>query len=80
MSTAKLRDEFNAVATIGGITAQKAFLSYERAEGREWQKLAFQGINADGTAFSLESGRLPRKTDLMAQARTMAHELIENSQ
>jgi hypothetical protein len=76
MSAADLREAFNSVAEPR-FTASQAFLSYERAENVESQRLIFKGIGADGNGFTVQSDALPAGTDVNAAARATATALLE---
>lgn len=73
MGVADLRESFTAALTGGA--CQRAFLSYERVDGQEWQLIEFRGIRADGTPFSIKSDRLPAGANLIEAARALAQKL-----
>lgn len=76
MGTKELRDAFNSVAEPR-YTARQAFLTYERTENVEMQRLTFVGLGADGNGFSVASEELPGGADVNAAARATATALLE---
>lgn len=78
MGVAGLREAFNSVAAPA-FTASMAFLSTEHSAGREWSRLLFRGIQADGAAFEVASDLLPGGTDVNQAARQVAQKMIDGA-
>lgn len=76
MGVAGLRDAFNSVASPR-YTAQMAFLSTERSDGKEWSRLTFRGIGSDGAAFEIASDLVPPGADVNLAAKATAQKMIE---
>lgn len=75
MGIAGLRDAFNAVASPR-YTANMALMGMEQADGKEWSRLTFRGIGADGVAFEVVSDRLPAGAALTVAAGETARQLL----
>jgi len=76
MGVAELREAFNGVAEPKA-TCNLATQGYERADGQEWQVLAFRGTTADGGVFEISSRRLEPRSDLLQAAREAAQQLLD---
>jgi hypothetical protein len=75
MSVTGLRAAFNS-AVQPQFSCATASLTYERANGTEWQRLWFSGTSADGVPFQIKSDRLRAETDLIAAAKAVGEKLI----
>jgi len=76
MGHRELRDAFN-LAAAPHATCSQAYHRYDRdADGKEVQKIEFNGTYADGTAFSIIS-TVPPKGLLELAARDTAQTLLK---
>ena len=79
MGTKQLRESFNAAAG-GKFICSTALLSYEQANGKEWQRLTFSGTDATGGAFTTQSGQLGPGVDVNQAAAACALELVAKTE
>lgn len=80
MGVADVRAAFNAIAGNAGVTCARAELGYEEYDGRQWQRLVFRGTDNAGQPFLKMSERLPPETDLIAEAQTVAKQIISGGE
>lgn len=76
MGARDLRDAFNEAAA-GRATCGRAFLNMVRQDGKEWQRLSFDGTWASGGPFHVESELLPGTAEVNAAARDTALKMLE---
>jgi hypothetical protein len=77
MGVADLRKAFNnAAGAVANCT--KARLTYERANGFEYQRLEFDGfIVANSQPFTVRSDRIPPQGDLIKATSATAANLVQ---
>lgn len=79
MGVKSLREAFNG-ASGGKFTCSDARLSYEQADGKEWQRLTFSGTDAAGAPFTTQSDRLGAGVEVNQAAAACALELVAKTE
>lgn len=78
MSISGVRDAFNEVGTLSGVTCTMALMDMVRADGVEWTVLTFRGIDPGGNEFEVKSDRIPPGGSNIEAARVTAQRQIDS--